>query len=65
MESTLLNLLTRDGILTVEFEPELDTNRNHYVQLHKVVREAESSEADIRAALEIFAKNNGLAVRFL
>jgi hypothetical protein len=49
MDSTTLNLLTRDGVVTVRIVPALESD--HYAKLHDAVRDAETA-GELRAAVK-------------
>jgi hypothetical protein len=62
MESTLLNLLTRDGMLTVEITPELDSE--HYTLLHLATKDASTAD-DMREAITVATGGWDRKVKFL
>jgi hypothetical protein len=61
MDSTTLNLLTRDGVLTVLIVPGLEAD--HYSELHKAVCEAETPD-ELRAAVKAACDRWGREVHF-
>jgi hypothetical protein len=61
VDSTNLNLLTRDGAVAVEFHPVLAAE--HYSELHDAVRDADSAD-DLRQVAQAFAKRRGYKVLF-
>ena len=59
-ESTILNLLTRDGAISVEFRPPLDTH--HYAELFDIAQDFDS-EAVLRDIVTAAAKRWGRTVK--
>jgi len=62
VESTILNLLTRDGMVSVEFTPPLENE--HYTLLYLVTQEASTAD-DMREAITVAASGWSRKVRFL
>lgn len=60
-DATRLNLLTRDGAVTVEFTPELE--QAHYAELFSLASDFET-ELDLRSLVEAAAKRWGRTVAF-
>lgn len=60
-ESTRLNLLTRDGAVSVEFTPGLE--QRHYTELFEVVKEFDSAAVARQLILDA-AKRWGREVEF-
>ena len=54
MESTRLNLLTRDGALVVIFTPALEPD--HYTELHELIQGCDTV-AELRKAIVYAASN--------
>ena len=61
MDSTTLNLLTPDGVLTVLIVPELSTD--HYAELHKLVCEIEAAD-ELRAVVRTACERWDRSVHF-
>jgi hypothetical protein len=61
MDSTTLNLLTRDGVVTVLIVPSL--NSDHYAELYEIVRSIETA-AQLRTAVMAACKKSGRTVSF-
>jgi len=61
MDCTLLNLLIRDGMVTIEFTPALANE--HYTQLPIVTKDA-STAGEMQEVLEVAADRWFRAVRF-
>jgi len=59
-DSTILNLLTRDGAVSVEFFPPLD--QQHYAELFDIAQDFDS-EAIIREMVTAAAKRWGRTVK--
>jgi hypothetical protein len=60
-DETRLNLLTRDGSISVVFTPSLP--QECYTRLHDLVRDAETPE-DMRKCLKMAAAKWGVKVHF-
>ena len=54
---TTLNLLARDGLVTVTFEPPLPDK--HYAELYQIVCGAET-QAEMRRSIHAFAERVGV-----
>ena len=61
MDSTTLNLLTRDGMVTVLIVPALEAE--HYGELHTAVCDAETAQ-ELRAAVKSACDRWGREVHF-
>ena len=58
---TILNLLTRSGVVYMAFEPALSPGQ--YSQLHAIANAAATAE-ELRIAVEAWARAEHLRVRF-
>jgi len=61
VDSTTLNLLTPDGVLTVLIVPALDTD--HYAELHAAVCDAETAD-DLRSVVTTACERWDRSVHF-
>jgi len=61
VDSTTLNLLTRDGAVTVLISPALEAD--HYAELHEAVRDAETAE-EMREVVKAVCDRLGREVHF-
>jgi len=61
MDSTTLNLLTRDGVVTVLIVPSLDSD--HYSELYEIVCGVESGD-ELRAGVRAACDKWGRTVNF-
>ena len=62
MESTILNLLTRDGVVTVVIVPPLESD--HYSELYDLVCHQSEDADQLRTAVRTVCERWGSAVRF-
>lgn len=62
MGSTTLNLLTRDGVVTVLIVPEL--NADHYSELYDIACHASETAEELRVAVKAACARWGLTVSF-
>ena len=62
MESTTLNLLTRDGTVTVQITPVLDSE--HYSELYEIAQHSSDDANQLRAAVSKACNRWGCTVSF-
>jgi hypothetical protein len=60
-DPTTLNLLTRDGVVTVTIKPPLDSD--HYPELHDIVCDAETAD-ELRDGVRMACNRWGREVQF-